>query len=437
MYNSLAIEDAGKPTAILCNYGFVTDAFSAASGKGLPGIRPISERVPCESTVTADIESGVLAVMDEIIGALTRPLTEQEQNPKPLDTEEKSRIVFKGSLEEVNRFFYRRGWTDGMPVIPPTEGAVAEMLTGTDLPADHVVTKIIPRLGKATVEKIAVNAVMAGALPTYMPVLIAACKAIMEPVTRFDTFEVSTGSWAPCYILNGSIRKDINVNCSSGALSPGDIANATIGRAMGLIVKNIGGARKAVEDMGVLGNPAKYSLVIGENQEESPWEPLSVSRGFSPDDNTVTVFYPNSYNQTIPVQTDDIGILQGMINNARNGGMAGFLLNPPHTQYLANAGWTRKKVMEYIVENAVSTLGRGAPLPEGDTTLRKLFTDLDSLIVVCTGGPGVFMGVLTTAGGGGMGGFGNKFFTQKIELPANWNKLVAKYKNVVPTYIKY
>jgi len=422
---------------LLANYGFVTDSYSAASGKGMPGIRSISEKVPCESTVAADIEAGVTEVIDEIIETLTRPLTDQEKSPPPMDTGETSRIIFKGNLGEVNRFFYQRGWADGLPVVPPTEEAVAEMLTGTDFPPDHVVTKIIPRMGKATVEKIAINAVMAGALPTYMPVLIAAAQAIMDPKTRFDTFEVSTGSWAPFYILNGSIRKAININCSSGALSPGDIANAAIGRAMGLIVKNIGGARKAVEDMGVLGNPGKYTLVIGENEEESPWEPLHVSRGYRKEDNAVTVFFPNSFSQTIPMQTDDKGIIQAMINNVRGGGMAGFLLIPAHARYLANEGWTRKQVMEYIVENAVTTTGPGVPLPSGEEGVRKMFSDTGSMIIVVAGGPGVFTGVLTSAGGGAMSGFGNDFVTRKIELPANWDKLVAKYKNVVPTYAKY
>ena len=404
----------------------------------MPNIRSISENVPCESTVEVDIEAGVTEVIDEIIEALIKPLTEQEKSPAPMDTEEKSRIAFKGNLEEVNRFFYQRGWTDGLPVIPPTEEAVAEMLTGTDLPPDHVVTKIIPRMGKATVEKIAINAVMAGALPTYMPVLIAACQAIMGDKTRFDTFEVSTGSWAPFYILNGAIRKDININCSSGALSPGDIANATIGRAMGLIVKNIGGARKAVEDMGVLGNPGKYSLVVGEYEEESPWEPLHVTRGYKKEDNAVTVFFPNTYMQSIPMQTDDKGILQAMMNNVRTGGgMASFLLIPAHAKYLAGEGWTKKQVMDYISENAVATVVPGAPGPAGDGSVRKVFPDVSSMILIVAGGPGVFTGVLTSAGGGGMGNFGNDFVTRKIELPANWDKLVAKYKNVVPTYARY
>ena len=116
----------------------------------------------------------ISGVIDEIVAALTRPLTaEEEVSQSPKESEKPARIIFKGNLEEVNRFFYKRGWTDGLPIIPPTEEAVAEMLTGTDLPPDHLVAKLEPRLGKATVEKIAINAVMAGALPTYMPLLIA------------------------------------------------------------------------------------------------------------------------------------------------------------------------------------------------------------------------------------------------------------------------
>jgi hypothetical protein len=173
VYNVVAIEDLGIPVVALANTGFVNDAYSAASGKGMPNIRVVPESVACEGTELLDIETNVNAVMDDIIKALTAPLTPEEKTPRK-EPEQLSRIVFRGDLQEVNQFFYRRGWGDGLPIIPPTEEAVTEMLTGTDLPQNHVVAKIIPRMGKATVEKIAVNAVMAGALPTYMPVLIAA-----------------------------------------------------------------------------------------------------------------------------------------------------------------------------------------------------------------------------------------------------------------------
>src|SRR4030042_1600925 len=235
----------------------------------MPGLRVVYDTIHSEdwideATDPARIEAEINPVLDNIIDALTRPLTDKESSSIRKEEEKPSKLIFKGDLEEVNRFFYRRGWGDGLPLIPPTEEKVAEMLTGTDFPPDYVITKFGPRLGKATVEKIAVNAVMAGALPTHMPVLIAAVKSLTDPRSRVGPFGVSTASWAPFFIINGPIRKDIHINCGSGALSPGDIANAAIGRAMGLIIKNIGGARRGVEDMGGLGLTGKYTLVLGD-----------------------------------------------------------------------------------------------------------------------------------------------------------------------------
>ena len=130
-------------------------------------------------------------------------------------------------------FFYRRGWSDGLPIIPPTEEKVAEMLKGTDLPPDYVVATCPPRQGKATVEKIAVNAVMAGALPTYMPILIAGMRGL-EEAGYFRGQALSAGSWSPCYMVNGPIRNELHVNSGAGVMSPGDIANAAIGTGDGL-----------------------------------------------------------------------------------------------------------------------------------------------------------------------------------------------------------
>jgi hypothetical protein len=411
---------------LLANHGFVTDAHSAASGKGMPGIRVVGSSIPCESTVRADIDAGVVSVMKDLIEGLTQPLTAEEKSPKP-KAAKLPRIAFKGNYEEVNRYFYGNGWTDGLPIVPPTEMAVAEMLTGTDLPPSHIVAKVIPRLGKATVEKIAINAVMAGALPTYMPVLIAAVQAVSDPKTRFDTFEVSTGSWAPFLAINGPIRNDVNINCSSGSLSPGNIANAAIGRALGMIVKNIGGARKAVEDMGVIGNPGKYSLVIGEYEEESPWEPLSVERGFNKGDSTLTVFFPNTFIQTIPGETNAKGILTAL-SGMGAGGMSALIVIPSWAKVLSGEGYTKQKVKEYIAEHYTSPF---AMLPGTQTTARPKM-DIDNLMILVAGGPGSFMALLRS-----VGGFENALVSKKIELPKNWDKLVAKYKGIVPKYEKY
>jgi hypothetical protein len=429
VYNGIAIEDFGTPVVLLANPGFVTDAHSAASSRGMPGIRILPLHVACESTVPADIEAGTAAAMQGIVESLTKPLTPQEIAPKQSVSPAK-KIVFKGSYGEVNRFFYRNGWTDGLPVVPPTESAVAEMMTGTDLPGDHLVAKVIPRLGKATVEKIAVNAVMAGALPTHMPVLIAAVQALMDQKTRFDTFEVSTGSWAPFFAINGPIRHDIHINFSSGALSPGNIANAAIGRAIGLIVKNIGGARKGVEDMGVIGNPAKYSLILGENEEETPWPPLQVERGFQKEDNTLTVFFPNSYTQSVPRDTSAEGIAQSLANMGP-WNMSCLIVIPSHAKILADAGWTKEKLKKYILENASSAV----PARKENTDVLSQpprAVDPEGLMIVVAGGPGAWMALLRS-----VGGIQNGFVTKKIELPRNWNKLVEKYKDIVPSYAAY
>jgi hypothetical protein len=414
---------------LLANKGFVTDAQSAASGRGMPGIRIVGESVACESTVRSEIEEGIAAAMKDVVEGLTRPLSPEEKSPKQ-QTGKTPRVAFKGSLQEVNRFYYSKGWTDGLPIIPPTEAAVAEMMTGTDLPPDYVVATIIPRKGKATIEKIAINAVMAGALPTYMPVLIAAVQSFADPKSRFDTFEVSTGSWAPFLAINGRIRNDININCSSGSLSPGNIANAAIGRAVGLIVKNIGGARKAIEDMGVIGNPGKYSLVIGEDEEASPWEPLSVERGFKKEDNTVTVFFPNTFIQTVPGGTNAQGILDtlaGMVTST----MSSLIVIPSWAKVLSSEGWTKQKVKEYLAAHGTPTRSSVAGFSSAASPPKM---DIDSLMILVAGGPGSFIALLRSAG---PGFFENALVTKKIELPKNWDRLVAKYKDLKPNYEKY
>jgi hypothetical protein len=394
----------------------------------MPGIRILGTSVPCETNVKSEIEAGVAAAMESIIAALTKPLTAEEKSPK-LQLGKLPRIAFTGSYEEVNRFFYSRGWTDGLPIAPPTEKAVNEMMTGTDLPAGHLVAKVIPRLGKATVEKIAINAVMAGALPTHMPVLIAAVQAMMDPRSRFDTFGVSTGSWAPFFVVNGPIRNDIHINCSSGALSPGDIANAAIGRAVGLIVKNIGGSRKGVEDMGVFGNPGKYSLILGEYEEESPWEPLHVERGFKREDSTLTMFLPNTYIQTIPRDTNAKGFVETYAS-LNPGSMSCLLVVPSHAGVLSNEGWTKKKIKEFVLDNSDSPF---PPVQGGQgTPIQPTKPSLDDLMIVVAGGPGAWIGLLRSAGG-----WDNSFVTRKIDLPRNWDKLVAKYRNIVPAYAGY
>jgi hypothetical protein len=416
----------------------------------MPVLRYLATTIPCEATVMEDIASGVDGAFEAIIAALTKALTPEEASPKAKEPEKPVKIVFKGSLSEINRFFYKRGWTDGLPVIPPTEEAVAEMLTGTDLPPDHLLGKLESRLGKATIEKIAVNAVMAGALPIHMPVLIAGTKLLLESergFLGFTTFGFSTGSWAPFWIINGPIRNEIYVNNSSGALSPGNIANAAIGRAMGLIIKNIGGVRKGIEDMGVMGNPMKYSMVISENEEDSPWEPLHVEYGYDAQDSTITVSYPQSYLQHWPYGSDAEALLRSIIENLPRSMRYTMMLTPPHAQNLAREGWSKQDIKEFISDytrvpgsrlNRMPAVGGlNAGLFKGRLTIQDgdlvpIIRDPRFIRIIVAGGPGAF--IAHAIGGGATPGAKQ---TQKIEFPKNWDKLVKKYKDMVPTHAKY
>ena len=438
VYDTIFIEEHEKPTVTLAYKYFNNDAMSAASSRGLPGIRVVPESIVSECSVIEEIEGGVSAVMEDIITGLTRPLTDEEKSPKQ-QVEKPSRLIFKGSLEEVNHFFYQRGWTDGLPIIPPTEEAVAEMLTGTDLPPDHLVASLEPRMGKATVEKIAINAVMAGALPSYMPLLIAGVK-LLSKSPMADVWAVSTGSWMPVWIVNGPVRKDLNINDGFGVLSPGEIANSTIGRAMGLITKNIRGVRKEIEDMGVLGNPGKYSIVIAENEEESPWEPLHVENGLKKEDSAISVCFPNAYQQQHSYATDDKGLLNTVIYNVTAGrmGMLAIMMTPVNAQALGSRGWTKKDIKSYIIEHATAPRDHFAGYnPESDekgdpNEQVPLFNvrpgQPDPIQIFVAGGWGSWTGLISG---------GQRITTEKIELPSNWDKLVTKYKNVVPTYARY
>jgi hypothetical protein len=416
----------------------------------MPVLRYLATTIPCEATIMEDIEAGVDEAFEAIITGLTKALTTEEESPKPKEPEKVPRIIFKGSLGEVNRFFYKRGWSDGLPVVPPTEEAIAEMLTGTDLPPDHLLGKLESRMGKATVEKVAVNAVMAGALPTHMPVLIAGTKLLLESergFMGFTTFGFSTGSWAPFWIINGPIRNEIHVNNSSGALSPGNIANAAIGRAMGLIIKNIGGVRKGVEDMGVMGNPMKYSMVIAENEEDSPWDPLHVEYGYGKEESAITVSYPQSYLQHWPYGSDAEAILRSIIETLPRSIRYTVILTPPHAKNLAREGWSKEDIRGFIsdytrvpgsrLNRTPAVGGINAGLYKGkisiqDTDMVPIIRDPRYIRIIVAGGPGAF--IAHAIGGGATPGAKQ---TQKIELPKNWDKLVKKYKDMVPVYAKY
>ena len=197
-------------------------------------------------------------------------------------------IEVAGDIDAFNRLLVERHWSDGLPAVPPTRERVERMLKHTRRAPSEVVATVAPAFGEATVERIAINAVMAGCYPEYLPVLIAATEAIADPRFNLRGIQATTNPGAVWLIVNGPIAKQLGVNSGGNCLGPGAWANATLGRAVRLILQNIGGGRAGDMDRATHGQPGKYTFCCAENEDASPWDPLHVERGFKREQSTVT-----------------------------------------------------------------------------------------------------------------------------------------------------
>jgi len=282
------------------------------------------------------------------------------------------------ATEKMNQQFLGWGWSDGFPLVPPTAQAVEQILKGTHLSWDKVLCELEPGNGIATVEKIAINAVMAGCRPEHMPVLITAVRGIAEPIMLLRNQIMSTASQAPFLLLNGPIAKKLNINAKCGALGPGSAsyANTVIGRAMTLITMNVGHAYPGVMAMGDQGSPLKYSMCVAENEEDSPWEPFHVEKGYDKDTSTLSVMwvYGVSSFQDFASYTAE-GLAKGLATVAAtatfgNGlwvtGRMGdprhnafpreehlLLLCPEHAGVFARDGWGKDTLQQYLYDHAL------------------------------------------------------------------------------------
>jgi hypothetical protein len=191
------------------------------------------------------------------------------------------------SMDDLEVWF-DKGVTDGLPVVPPTRERVERMLAGTALDRADLVGEVAPNYGRATVEKVAINAVMAGCRPEYLPVVLAAVEAACDPAFNLHGMSTSTHFSAPLIVVNGPIRGRVGLNCSFGVFGPGYRANATIGRALRLVMRNVGGSIPGAVSKSVFGQPGRVSLCFGEWEEKSPWEPFHVRRGFAREESVIT-----------------------------------------------------------------------------------------------------------------------------------------------------
>lgn len=309
---------------------------------------------------------------------------------------------FPADLDELQEALYSAGWTDGLPVIPPTEERVSSWLAQTGYAPDAVIAgPVAPSVSVATAEKVAINAVMAGCLPSYMPVIAAALRGVCDERFNLSAIQTTTHPVAPLIIANGQIRGNLGINCGTGLFGPGTRANATIGRALRLILMNVGGAVPGSIDRATLGQPSKYSFCIGENEEESPWNPLSVERGFEPGEDVVTVFgaeSPHNINDHRSKTAEELLLTVSSTmatagnNNVLVGGEYLLVLSPEHAATVAGSGFSLADIRTYVFENARLDIKR---IAEPNLEIMRIedgraliLESPDRLLVMVGGGPG-------------------------------------------------
>lgn len=298
-------------------------------------------------------------------------------------------------------FCFDSGWSDGLPVVPPTEGRVRAMLDAVKLAPDHQIGYIPERRISITAEKVAVNAVLAGCKPEYMPVVVAAVEGICEPEWAFHGPSTTTSGPAILLMVNGPIARKLEINSKESLFGPGWRANLTIGRALRLVMRNVCGTLPGSLDMSTLGNPGKLSYVIAENEEESAWTPFHVDRGFRADQSAVTVMAADGPCQIFNQLSDTPEqLLLTLADNMRiSGGVVGqtyyvVILPGEHHKIVADAGWSKRDVQNFLFQHTYNNYahlrrtGRfPMPIKPGDEyRMRPLVTSPDMFFVLAAGG---------------------------------------------------
>jgi hypothetical protein len=297
------------------------------------------------------------------------------------------------TYEELVEDYFERGWTDGLPIVPPTPARVETFLAYARLEPDEVLGTVPTREVVATAEKVAINAVMAGCKVEYFPVVVAAVRAHLSEKANCHSTTGTLSGAAQLVVVNGPVRRDLDINCRAGCFGPGWRSNATIGRALRLVIRNVCRAVPNFLDRATFSTPARYSFCFGENEEDSPWLPLHVERGFDAASSTVTVQSAMKVVAAFDLfsRTPE-GILDSISRVIRREGSAGdrwlgedtnvmLVVGLEHMRYFAEAGWSKQDMRTYLWPRL-----RADPAP-GEPTVR--LGKPEGLLIVAAGGPGM------------------------------------------------
>ena len=341
----------------------------------------------------------------------------------------KSRRLELADFDDEMELMFERGFTDGLPVVPPTEERVLRMLQGTTRDPRDIVAIVPPDLVEVTIEKIAINAVMAGCKPEYLPWVIAALEAACTDAFNIHGVLATTMPVGPVIVCNGPGTRAIGMNSGGNALGQGNRANLTIGRAVQLIVRNVGGGRPGEVDRATHGNPGKLSFCFAEREHDSPFSSLAVSRGFAPTDNTVTVFAGEGprciVDQKVRTAPELATVFAACLRTMHNPKLilafdAILIVGPEHARVLAEAGWDRETLLAEIHSRlqlpgselvwGAGGIADGIPTHLHDATLPKFRPD-GILLVHAGGGAGLFSAMV---GGWANGEMGSQPVTHRV-----------------------
>lgn len=313
---------------------------------------------------------------------------------------------------------FDRGWSDGLPVVPPTDARIMRMLDGTPRKPDEIVGDVPPNLSPITIEKVAINAVMAGCRPEYMPVVIAALEAALQPEFTMHGLLCTTCFSSPIIVVNGPIARKIGMNSGINCLGQGNRANATIGRALQLIIRNVGGGRPGELDRSTLGGPGKFTFCFAEDESDPTWTPLSVARGIAPGRNAVTLFqgdgiqgFIDQRSRTPEELTKSLAMSLLAVGNWKlcEFTNAMLVLVPEHYAIFRDAGWDRDRITRElhaamvrpgidVIQGAHGT-GEGVVAVRKDEMINKFWPE--GLLIVHAGGQaGLFSAICAGWTGG-------------------------------------
>jgi thiol-disulfide isomerase/thioredoxin len=329
-----------------------------------------------------------------------------------------SRQIRIGGWDDDIEACFERGWSDGLPVVPPTDVRIIRMLQGTNRKPDEIVGEVPPNLAPVTVEKVAINAVMAGCRPEYMPVVLAALEASLDPVFTMHGLLCTTCFSSPIIVVNGPIAAEIGMNSGINCLGQGNRANATIGRALQLIIRNVGGGKPGELDRAVLGGPGKYTFCFAEDESDSTWMPLSVARGMAAGQNAVTLFqgdgiqgFIDQRSRTPEQLTKSLAMSLLAVGHPKlcEFTNAMLVLVPEHYAIFRNAGWNRARITDElhkamlrpgdaVIQGALG-VGEGVDPKRRDEMINKFWPE--GLLIVHAGGQaGLFSAICAGWTGG-------------------------------------